>query len=65
IGGGVTTLRAFLDADLIDDLHIAVTPAELGAGKRLWDSPDELTDRFHLERVPSSSGVVHHFFWRR
>ncbi|MBB3664900.1 dihydrofolate reductase [Prauserella sediminis] len=65
IGGGVTTLRAFLEADLIDDMHIAVTPTELGRGKRLWDTPDELTDRFHLERIPSPSGVVHHFFWRR
>ncbi|MGW6337144.1 dihydrofolate reductase family protein, partial [Nocardia rhamnosiphila] len=27
--------------------------------------PEELTDRFHLEQIPSPSGVVHHFFWRR
>ncbi|MCK9875491.1 dihydrofolate reductase family protein [Frankia sp. Ag45/Mut15] len=65
IGGGVTTIREFLDADLIDEMHIAVAPSELGSGLRLWDSPDELTDRFHLERVPRPSGVVHHFFWRR
>jgi len=65
IGGGVTTIREFLDADLIDDMHIAVAPCELGGGLRLWESPDELTDRFHLERVPRPSGVVHHFFWRR
>lgn len=65
IGGGVTTIREFLDADLIDELHIAVAPYELGDGLRLWDSPDELTARFHLERIPSPSGVVHHFFWRR
>jgi len=65
IGGGVTTIRAFLEADLIDDLHIAVAPYELGRGLKLWQSPDELTDRYHLECVPSPSGVVHHFFWRR
>jgi dihydrofolate reductase len=65
IGGGVTTIREFLDADLIDELHIAVAPYELGRGLKLWESPDELTDRFHLERVPSASGVEHHFFWRR
>ena len=28
-------------------------------------SPDELLDRFHLERVPSPSGVTHLLFWRR
>lgn len=64
IGGGVTTVREFLDAGLIDDLHIAVAPVELGTGLRLWSSPDELTDRFHHESVPSPSGVVHHFYWR-
>ncbi|MFE3443007.1 dihydrofolate reductase family protein [Nocardia sp. NPDC059180] len=65
IGGGVATVREFLDADLIDQMHVAVAPIELGGGERLWSSPEELTDRFHLEQVPSPSGVVHHFFWRR
>nr|WP_238435701.1 MULTISPECIES: dihydrofolate reductase family protein [unclassified Frankia] len=65
IGGGITTLREFLDADLIDEMHIAVAPIELGSGVRLWESPEELTDRFHLERVPRPNGFVHHFFWRR
>ncbi|WP_280230211.1 dihydrofolate reductase family protein [Nocardia cyriacigeorgica] len=65
IGGGVATVRAFLDADLIDQMHVAVAPVELGRGERLWSGPEELTDRFHLERVASPSGMVHHFFWRR
>jgi dihydrofolate reductase len=65
IGGGVQTLREFLDADLIDQLHFAVAPVELGRGERVWDSPDELTDRFFQETIPSPSGVIHHFFWRR
>jgi dihydrofolate reductase len=64
-GGGVATLREFLDADLVDTMHVAVAPIELGRGERLWHSPDELTDRFHLEIVPSPSGVTHHIFWRR
>ena len=65
LGGGATTVREFLDADLVDTLHVAVADVELGAGARLWESPDELLDRFHLEVVPSPSGVVHHLFWRR
>ena len=65
IGGGISTLREFIDADLVDEMHIAVVPFELGDGIRLWTSPDELTDRYHLERVRASSGVEHHFFWRR
>lgn len=65
IGGGVMTVREFLDADLIDTLHVAVAPLELGTGERLWASSDELLDRFHREIVPSPSGVTHLLFWRR
>ena len=66
LGGGATTIREFLDDDLVDTLHVAVCPVELGRGVRLWTSPDELLDRFHCDVVPSpSSGVVHHLFWRR
>jgi dihydrofolate reductase len=64
LGGGVTTIREFLDADLVDTMHIAVAPLDLGRGERLWSSP-ELLDRFHLESVPSPSGVTHLLFWRR
>ena len=65
LGGGVRTVREFLEADLVDTMHVAVAPVEIGRGGRLWESPDELLDRFHLEVVPSPSGVVHHLFWRR
>jgi dihydrofolate reductase len=65
IGGGVETVREFLDADLIDTMHVAVAPLELGRGERLWVSSDELLDRFHREVVPSPSGVTHLLFWRR
>ncbi|MDP5182239.1 dihydrofolate reductase family protein [Blastococcus sp. BMG 814] len=65
LGGGATTVRQFLDADLVDTLHVAVAPVELGSGTRLWSSPDELLDRYHRNVVPSPSGVVHHLFWRR
>jgi dihydrofolate reductase len=65
LGGGVATVREFLEAGLVDTLHVAVAPLELGRGERLWESPDELLDRYHLERVASPSGVTHHIFWRR
>jgi dihydrofolate reductase len=65
LGGGVATLRAFLDADLVDTMHFAVVPVEVGRGERVWERPEELADRFHLEQIPSPSGVVHQFFWRR
>jgi dihydrofolate reductase len=64
LGGGATIVREFLDADLVDTLHVAVAPVVLGSGVRLWESPDELLDRFHCDVVPSPSGVTHHLFWR-
>jgi dihydrofolate reductase len=65
IGGGVATVREFLDADLIDTMHVAVAPISLERGEKLWESPDELTGRFHSEVIPSPSGITHHLFWRK
>ena len=65
LGGGVATVREFLGAGLIDTMHIAVAPVELGRGERLWNSHSDLLDRFHLDSVPSPSGVTHLLFWRR
>lgn len=65
LGGGVATVRQFLEANLVDTMHVAVAPVELGRGERLWAAPEDLLDRFHLESVPSPSGVTHQLFWRR
>lgn len=65
LGGGVATVREFLDADLVDAMHVAVVPVDMERGERLWERPDELLDRFQLESVTSSSGVTHLIFWRR
>ncbi|MGS2648526.1 dihydrofolate reductase family protein [Streptosporangium sp. LJ11] len=65
LGGGVATIREFVQADLVDVMHIAVAPVGLGRGERLWNSHTDLLDRFHLETVPSPSGVTHLLFWRR
>lgn len=65
LGGGVDTVRQFLEADLVDTLHVAVAPTELGRGERLWTSPEDLYDRFHHESVLRPSGVTHHVFWHR
>jgi dihydrofolate reductase len=39
LGGGATTIRQFLDAGLVDTMHVAVSQVELGSGSRLWESP--------------------------
>jgi dihydrofolate reductase len=65
IGGGPSTIRQFLAADLIDHMHIVVVPIVLGRGERLWDGLEELEQRFNFEAVSSPSGVTHLTFTRR
>jgi dihydrofolate reductase len=40
IGGGVSTVRAYLEERLIDELHLAVRPVLLGRGESLWQGLD-------------------------
>ena len=40
LGGGVATIRAYLCAQLIDELHLAVSPALLGSGEALFAGID-------------------------
>lgn len=65
IGGGATTVRQFLEADLIDRMHVVLVPIVLGRGERLWDGLEGLEERFDIEATPSPSGVVHLTFTRR
>jgi dihydrofolate reductase len=65
IGGGPTTVRQFLAADLIDHLHVVLVPIVLGRGERLWDGFEGLEQRFDIESVTTPSGVTHVTFTRR
>ncbi|WP_262847608.1 dihydrofolate reductase family protein [Mumia quercus] len=49
LGGGASTLRQFLEAGLLDDLHVAVAPVVLGGGERLFTGP-----------LPAGYGVIEH-----
>jgi len=40
IGGGADVIRQYLQAGLIDELHIAISPILLGGGERLFDGAD-------------------------
>jgi dihydrofolate reductase len=64
LGGGPTVVREFLAADLVDHLHIVVSPILLGRGVRLWDGLEALERRFEVEVTASPSGVVHYVFTR-
>jgi dihydrofolate reductase len=40
VGGGVSTIRQYLQAQLIDELHLAVRPILLGQGENLFQGLD-------------------------
>ncbi len=40
LGGGVATVREYLHAGLVDELHLAVRPVLLGRGEHLWRDMD-------------------------
>jgi dihydrofolate reductase len=40
IGGGVATVRQFMQAQLIDEMHLATRPVLLGRGESLWQGLD-------------------------
>ena len=59
LGGGVETVRAFLEADLVDYLHVVVSPIVLGRGQRLWDGLEGLEARFDLRMIAGEGNAVH------
>jgi dihydrofolate reductase len=65
IGGGPSTIRQFLAANLVDYMHVVIVPIVLGRGERLWDGLEELEQRFNVESVSSPSGVTHLTLTRR
>ncbi len=64
IGGGVGTARAFLAADLVDQLHLMVAPIVLGRGTRLWDDLPSLDLTHKVTTEVAESGTTHVFFTR-
>ncbi len=64
LGGGPTSVGRFLQADLVDFLHLAIVPIVLGTGVRIWDHLAGLEDRFDVESVTTASGLTHQF-WNR
>jgi dihydrofolate reductase len=65
IGGGPSTVRQFLEADLIDFMHLAIVPITLGRGVSLWEGFSGLEFRFTIETLTAPSGVTHQLWNRR
>jgi dihydrofolate reductase len=59
IGGGVSTVRQFLQAGLIDELHVAVGPVFMGAGENLWHGLDMRALGYEIAEVIPGERASH------
>ena len=64
LGGGPSSIRQFLDAGLVDFMHLVTVPITLGEGVSLEESLRAAEGDYTVERVESASGVVHQL-WNR
>jgi dihydrofolate reductase len=58
LGGGVATVREYLQLGLVDELHVAIAPVLLGRGERLFGDLGNALDGYQVEYVASPS-VAH------
>jgi dihydrofolate reductase len=59
LGGGAATVRQYLRAGLVDELHVAITPVLLGLGERLFDGLDDLPAGYVCDELRGSGAVTH------
>ena len=58
IGGGASTVRQFLQAGLIDEMHLAIRPVLLGEGEALWQGLDMRALGYEVaERIPGERAM--------
>jgi dihydrofolate reductase len=64
IGGGAETVRQYLAAGLIDDMHLVLVPVLLGAGERLFEDLDLAIGTYECVEHVCSPAVTHVRFVR-
>ena len=65
IGGGVSTVRQYLQARLIDELHLALRPVFMGAGENLWSGLDLPSLGYQCAEVTHGERASHLIVRRR
>jgi dihydrofolate reductase len=59
LGGGVSTVRQYLRAGLLDQLHVTVVPVLLGSGERLFGDLGTALDDWECVEFAPSASVTH------
>ncbi len=64
LGGGVSTIRQYLRAGLIDELHLAIRPVVLGSGEHLLHGIDLRSLGYECARHVAGERAMHVFLRR-
>jgi dihydrofolate reductase len=64
LGGGVATIRQYLRAGLVDELHLAVRPVLLGAGEQLLNGIDLRSLGYGCAKYVAGERAAHVFLRR-
>lgn len=59
LGGGVATIRQYLEAGLVDEIHLAIVPVLLGTGERLLTGIDLLRLGYRVSEHVATSKATH------
>ncbi|MFC3653532.1 dihydrofolate reductase family protein [Dyella humi] len=65
LGGGVSTVRQYLQAGLIDELHLAIRPILLGSGENLWNGLDLHALGYECTKYLAGERATHVFLSKR
>jgi len=65
LGGGAATIREYLRAQLIDELHLAIRPVVLGAGENLWHDLDMSALGYECTKHVAGERALHAFLRRK
>jgi dihydrofolate reductase len=65
LGGGVSTVRQYLSAGLIDDLHLAVRPVLLGSGEPLFSGLDLHALGYECAKAVAGERATHVFLRKK
>jgi dihydrofolate reductase len=65
LGGGVATIRQYLEAGLVDELHLAMRPVLLGSGEHLLHDLDLRALGYECAKSIAGERATHLFLRRR
>ena len=65
LGGGVATIQQYLRARLIHEMHLAIAPALLGSGERLFAGLDAVALGYRCSEHVSTASATHVILTRK